>query len=131
MEEKWVPCCYSNDYEVSNLGKFRNAQNKKEFKGSLNKSKGYIEVTIHHSTKRYLHRAVYFSFHPEENEQALVIDHINGIKTDNRLENLQATSNLENINLMLAHQHEYIKEFSRLVKKYGYDKALQLVREIQ
>ena len=131
MEEKWIPCCYSADYEVSNTGKFRNAKTKREYKGSLNKSKGYIEVSIHHSIRKYLHRVVYFSFNPTENEQELTVDHINGIRTDNRLENLRAVYNLENINLMKQHQHEYIQEFTRLVNKYGYDKALQLVKEIQ
>ena len=130
-EEIWIPCCYSADYEVSNLGHFRNAKTKKEYKGSLHKTKGYIEITIHHSIRRYLHRAIFFSFHPEANEKEVTIDHINGIRSDNRLENLRGVSNLENINLMKEHQFEYIKEFTRLVNKYGYDEALNKIKAIE
>lgn len=130
MEEKWVKCKYSEDYEVSNFGKFRNAKTKKEFKGSLHKTKGYIEVTIHHSTRKYLHRVVFFSFNPDIDEEGMTVDHINGIKTDNRLENLRAVTNYENINLMMQHRHKYILEFSRLVDKYGYDTALQKIKDI-
>lgn len=130
-EEIWVPCCYSSDYEVSSLGRFRNAKTKREYCGSLNKSKGYIEISIHHNVKKYLHRVVFFSFNPGLDENNLTIDHINGIRTDNRLENLRCMSNLENINLMKQHQFEYIKEFTRLVNKYGYEDALNKIKKIE
>lgn len=61
---------------------------------------GYVRVTSSFHGKRfdaYLHRIIYIATHgyralPEGTE----IDHINGIKTDNRIENLRAVSHSEN-----------------------------------
>lgn len=54
---------------------------------------GYIRISIH-GTKYFEHRLIWFFVHgfwPD------TIDHINGIKTDNRLCNLDDVTHLENI----------------------------------
>lgn len=52
-------------------------------------SNGYLANGV---TTRYLHREVYEKFHGIKLRTEDVIHHINGIKTDNRIENLQLTN---------------------------------------
>ena len=84
--------------------------------------KGYVKVGLR-TGQIGVHRAVYFSFHPEEysNESLYTIDHINGIKTDNSLENLRALSRLENIRYSDENQTEIKGIVAQLLTKYGYE----------
>lgn len=59
---------------------------------------GYYEVNLHKNgipKKWYVHKIVLGSFKGKLNEN-LVVDHINSIKTDNRLENLRQITSREN-----------------------------------
>ena len=72
-------------------------KNKKDI-GRLKKS-GYILICVYDRgiRKDYLkHRFIYECFHGLINDPKLVIDHINNIKTDNRLENLQLITPSQN-----------------------------------
>ena len=86
--EKWIDCIYDNNYEVSDLGGIRRKVSKNNL-GYVDE-KGYTKVALR-AGQIGVHRAVYFSFHPEdfENEDVITIDHINGINNDNRLSNLR------------------------------------------
>lgn len=129
--EEWIPCIYSNEYEVSNLGRVRKQKSKKLV--GFKDGKGYLKVSINNRIQQYgVHRLVYFSFHPEDfaYEQTFVIDHINGIKTDNRLQNLRPLSNLENIKMMRQNQDKIQTLTAQLISKYGYEETINLLEKM-
>ena len=84
-------------WESNRLGVVRHIVNKKDV-GNLEKS-GYFRMLVSDNGKRkhYLkHRFIYECFHGLITNTKLIIDHINNIKTDNRLDNLQLISQSEN-----------------------------------
>jgi hypothetical protein len=79
-----------------------------------NGSKGYAVVALSKNNVRKkvtVHRTVYQAFHPEMDDN-LVVDHINGNKHDNRLENLDACTHSEN-SIRAFDQSLMKKEFDR------------------
>ena len=77
-------------------GKLINKKCNREYPGVINKNKGYVSVFVFFQGERFhlwKHRLVFFLVYhrfPKE------IDHLNGIKTDNRIENLREVSGSEN-----------------------------------
>ena len=86
-----------DNWEANRLGVVRHVKHKKDI-GNLEKS-GYIRMLVSDKGKRkhYLkHRFIYECFHGLITNTKLVVDHMNNIKTDNRLNNLQLISHSQN-----------------------------------
>jgi len=102
VNEIWVNAYnYENKYEVSNLGKVRKKSTKRILVGHISKH-GYHRVgltTNYKTINKSIHKLVLQSF--VGNKEGLVVNHKNGIKTDNRLENLEWVTISENT------QHSY------------------------
>jgi hypothetical protein len=108
------------NYEINSTGTLRrttDCHNAK--KGHLNKWRvdkhGYIGCSVYSSGKgKHIlqHRAICFLFIPNPNNHK-AIDHINGIRNDNRIENLRWASVAEN-------RHNSVKHHSKNGQKHIY-----------
>ena len=127
--EFWTDC-YVNpkNFEVSNLGRFRNKKTKIQHKGTLLPS-GYIKISIENK-EYFLHRLVLGSFQPIENMKDMTVDHINGIRSDNCLTNLRWSTGEENIQFMINHRAKLNTELTKLINHYGYDETLKMLQQL-
>lgn len=85
-------------YQLSSLGRLKNTKTGNISLGSINKNSRYTVFSLFLNGKSVAfqaHRAVYEAFHP--NEELKVIDHIDGVKTNNRINNLRNIPQRENV----------------------------------
>lgn len=94
MEEIWKPVPgYGGEYEISSTGRFRSGK-----KGPLkttDNGKGYLYVRIGKHYRTYVHRLVAEVFIGDPT--GLDINHKNGVKHDNRVENLELLTHSQNL----------------------------------
>ena len=128
--EIWVNVYCSNNHEVSNYGRIRQKDTKRLMGSKMDN--GYIMVGFGQHRNIRAHRVVFFSFHPEylDVQDKIVIDHINGKRDDNRLENLRPISNLENVQKGNKNQTECQTIVAQLLLKFGYEGTKQKLQEL-
>ena len=116
MEEIWKDIeGFEGLYQVSNLGRVKGLDrisNGNKLKGKIilggKDTKGYRFVCLHKNGQRSLfrvHRLVAYAFVPQINGKDY-IDHINGIRDDNRVENLRWCTHQENDSFPLSKLHK-------------------------
>ena len=95
---------YEGLYKASNLGRIKSLNYRRSGEERLmtlhDNGNGYLFVCLTKDKKLkqfYVHRVVYEAFNGPV-PKGLVINHLNEIKNDNRLENLECITHLENCN---------------------------------
>lgn len=84
---------------------------------SIVRSHGYLNISID-SNYYYTHRLAWFYVH---GEWPNVIDHINGDKTDNRIDNLRSVDQRCNVqNVLKARKHNASRLLGAYKTKYGF-----------
>ena len=145
MTEVWTKTYCSPFYEVSNLGNVRGVDRERpwrpgktqivkgiELKKRIEKS-GYFlfGLTLPDGCYRKIrvHQLVYHSFNKTEPIENMVVDHIDGDKSNNRLDNLQFITQSENCAKGKKHTERghdlplYIHPSNSIVNKYRVLKA--------
>lgn len=140
MKEAWTKTYCSPFYEVSNLGNVRSVDRErphhpgkaqivkgKELKERIEKT-GYflfgLMLPNGYNKKIRVHQLVYHSFNKTEPVENMVVDHIDGDKSNNRLDNLQFITQSENCAKGKRHterRHDlplYIHYNNAIVNKY-------------
>lgn len=87
-EEHWAAVGLDTHYEVSDLGRVLSLRRGKLLTPWIVKSTGYVQVALSNSKRVSVHRLVATAFCDGE-APGLVVNHINGIRDDNRAENLE------------------------------------------
>ena len=128
MKDGWKDVCgFEGLYKINRDGKiigFYN-QSRKEYKRTFLDKHGYEIVALYKNKKRkwyFVHRLVAQTFIPNPQNKPQV-DHINTIKTDNRVENLRWVTNFENSRNILSFKRTsengkiQIKKAQEIIKK--------------
>lgn len=99
-QEQWASVRgYEGLYEVSNYGKVRSIMKNGLMLSQARNERGYLKVFLCSGGKgenKKVHRLVAEAFLPNE-KNLPEVNHINGVKSDNRVENLEWVSTRENI----------------------------------
>ena len=110
---------YEN-YVIFDDGVVINTETGNELKPWLDKSIGYYKVGLYKNKKEhnfYLHRLLALAYIPNPDNKD-VIDHINRIRNDNRIENLRWVTTLEN----MQNKSEYNNNTSGTTNVYYHKK---------
>lgn len=133
--EVWKVFPENDYYNISNLGRVKNNKTGRILKQSLKagKGQGYCQLDLKRDGVRQcwrVHRMVMITFAPIENYKEFQVDHINGVRVDNRLENLRwntaflNATNRDNNRIIIS------DILNKKILKYGYEEVVKYLEKM-
>lgn len=125
QDEEWKEIPNFPNYRVSSCGRIMNKNTKRLLKPDSNSK--YYSVNLYKNNKQYkflIHRLVYEVFNEDKIEDGYVINHIDGNKINNCLNNLEKITRTEN-NLHAVYK---IKTTKNTKEVSQYDLNLKLIK---
>ena len=115
-DEQWLPLVHPEIkelYEISNYGRIRNIKRGKILSQYKDKKTGYMYVALHVKHKKgnkvfSVHRLVALTFVPNP-KNLPIVNHLDSDRTHNYFENLEWTSQSENVIHSIKHGNWYIR----------------------
>jgi len=122
--EEWLTIAGYSKYSVSNYGRVKQNDTGKVIRQNFNQSYLVLALTGDDRKRKNfrVHRLVAITFKKESWEPTLEVNHINGIKTDNRSSNLEFLTRRSNA------QHTYAS--GNAVKKLTPDTVAEIKRDL-
>lgn len=128
MQKEWFDAYKDSKNEVTKDGDIRNKETKILY-SHINKD-GYRIYRGETGENRMVHRIILATFNPVEDMDLLFVDHINGKRSDNRLENLRWASPGANC-FYRDENWSLIKDnFHAALQKFGYEKLNEILRDL-
>lgn len=129
--EEWKETFLSPLYEVSNKGQVRNAKTKRILSQSTINT-GYKKIFLYKINKTILvHRLILNSFEPMENYESLTVEHKDGDKTNNSLDNLCWVTAGENNLLQKLRNNDKLQYMVYLaIEKSGEKRVLEELEKL-
>lgn len=120
----WKNIEFNNNYEISDTGIVRRKNNKNVLKGCITSGYHSVKLTFENSRQQrfYVHRLVAIHFISNNDKNKTFVNHKNGNKMDNRVENLEWVTPREN-NL---HYYQKIQKEKKERKNNG--KAIPIIQ---
>ena len=126
---KWVQHPTKQIFECCKQGFVRNTRTHHVYK-CLN-STGYVIIRPSHSGQAFMaHRLIMETFQPIQNSQQYVVDHLNGKRNDNRLENLRWCYQKENTKARDINNAQIKQLIGQIIQKIGYQNTVKKLQQI-
>ena len=132
MTEEWKDIKdYEGLYQISNLGNIKSLIKNKILKPYINKKNGYSYIGLHKNKKIEvirIHKLVATHFIPNLNNFP-VINHKNGIRNDNRVDNLEWCTQKYNITYSLGKKISQYNINNNFIKEWN--SAMEIERNLK
>lgn len=133
--EIWKVFPENDYYSISNLGRVKNNKTGRILRQAIKKGahQGYCQLELRRDGERQswrVHRMVMITFAPIENYKEFQVDHINGIRNDNRLENLRWNSALSNTKNKDDNRKSISEILNKKIAQYGYEEVIKYLEKM-
>lgn len=125
---QWVSHPFLKNIQCCKEGFVRNANNHRIYDTIT--PDGYIRFRTTDGKTHHAHRLIMETFKPIENSKNYVVDHINGIRSDNRLNNLRWVFQKENMQFKDKNQTVIKQLLGQIIQKIGYQQTVKKLQQI-